>query len=303
MQLTQKHIITISIVAILAIVVGYIAIQNNTPSQSDGVNTSTVASSTNTGTTTQTGPDTKWGPSPFASGSSFSGSTDSGATVFHMPNTEWKTKTLSGITYIFGDGNPAGVAMSLDQIKEIDKICSDETNSEGQKLIATQVCSQESGTMFYVTPEVEKYLLAALSDPNWSKLATVCEKNFRFVEQSSGAFTNAQNDSEYPLFDRVFSPGWLDMDRYLYIDPNTGLKLLNRIRVNNIAGFLIDASHYGRRKDDGWINPHGDCVDQYGTEIARNLKATLDLYQSPITYVNWYTNQFILSKQFNLSQF
>ncbi|MBC7503667.1 hypothetical protein H7169_01750 [Candidatus Gracilibacteria bacterium] len=42
MQLTQKHIIAISAVAVLAIFV-YLAVQNNTPSQSDtGVETDTV---------------------------------------------------------------------------------------------------------------------------------------------------------------------------------------------------------------------------------------------------------------------
>lgn len=297
MQLTQKHIIGI-IISGLVLVGGYFAVQDTTPSQSDGVNTSTGTNNTisqsDTGVETDTGKrleivsksNTGWGMSPFGSGKPLT--EEEKKSEFKRPNTEWKTRTLQladgrWMTYVFGEGNPAGVSMSLEQIKEIDKICTDETSPEGRKLIDSHVCSQESGTMFYMTPEIEKHLLLALSDSNWIKLATECKKNFKFME-TSDAFINAQNDSEYPLFDRVFSPGWLDMDRYFYIDPNTGLKLLNRIRVNNIAGFLIDASHYGRRKDDGWINPHGDCVDRYAREIVRNLYIAQDLYKLPLSY-------------------
>lgn len=297
MQLTVKHIITISVVAIIAML-GYSGLHNSlTTSPSDRVKLSTgvISSISQSGIEIDTlkrpetvaSSGTQWGLSPFGRGKPLT-ETDK-KPEFKKPNTEWKTRTLNingkWLTYVFGEGNPAGVAMNIDQIKEISKICADGTSPEAQKLINTQVCSQESGLMAYVTPEVETYLLAALSDPNWSKLATECEKNFRAIENADSSI-NAQNDSEYPLFDRVFSPRWLDMDRYLYIDPDTGLKLLKWGRVNVLAGFLTSASHYGTRKDDGSINPHGDCVDQYGTEIARNLYSVLDLYKNPTEFIH-----------------
>ena len=276
MQFTQKHIIGI-IISGLVLVGGYFAVQNNTPSQSDGVNTiSQSGIETDTGKRLETvaNSGTQWGMSPFGSGKPLT--EEEKKPEFKKPNTEWKTRTLNGITYVFGEGNPTGIAMTLDQIDAMTKTCE---NNVG--LAEKGICNIESGLMSYVTPEVEKYLLLALSDPNWSKLATECEKNFRFLE-GMDSYGNAKNDPTYLIFDRVFAPGFLDIDRFMSVEPATGLKILNTGLTIGLPNFLMRAMLDGQAEADGSKNPYGDCVDQYGKSIVRNLVIATNLYMAPL---------------------
>ena len=200
MQLTQKHIIGISVVAVLAIL-GYFAVQDTTPSQSDGVNISTGASSINTSTTTQTGSNTNWGPSPFvsgSSGSSYSGSTNSGVMVFQMPNTEWKTRTLSGITYVFGEGDPKEVQPKFENFQGWD------TNGY-----------IDSTT---VRPKVEILLAQFLSNP---MLVNVINKCGPLTTPGSTSSPLAMG-LPWVLFTTDFS-----MERMITINPSTGQKELD----------------------------------------------------------------------------
>jgi hypothetical protein len=282
MQLTQKHIISI-IVSGLVLMGGYFAFQNFTASQLNEVNTSTGASNSITGSIVQTGSDinTKWGPSQFASGSSHSGSTDSGATVFQMPKTEWRSRSVTlndgrTLYYEFGKGNPVGVAMSLEQIDAMTKTCENNIS-----LAEKGICNVESGNMSYITPEVEKHLFLALSDSNWSKLATECENSFR-AREGSDALENARNDRLYLIFDRVFEPGFLDIDRFISVDPATGLKMLNGNLTISLAKFIMNGMHDGALRGEAQPNPYGDCIDRYGKNIAIHLVATTNLYMRPL---------------------
>jgi hypothetical protein len=265
MQLTQKHIISI-IVSGLVLMGGYFAFQNFTASQLNEVNTSTGARNSITGSIIQTGSDinTKWGTSPFASGSSLSGSTDSGATVFQMPKTEWKSRSVT-----LSDG-------SLEQIDAMTKTCENNIS-----LAEKGICNVESGNMSYITPEVEKHLFLALSDSNWSKLATECENSFR-AREGSDALENARNDRLYLIFDRVFEPGFLDIDRFISVDPATGLKMLNSNLTISLAKFIMNGMHDGALRGEAQPNPYGDCIDRYGKNIAIHLVATTNLYMRPL---------------------
>jgi hypothetical protein len=290
MQLS-KHMIGLSVVALATL--GYFVLQSNTSSTSDGVrlNTGSISSvsQSDTGVETDTGKrletvansGTDWGMSPFGSGKPLTEGEKK--PEFKKPNTEWKTRTLQlangrWMTYEFGKGNPKEVALNKDQIGlymtcKAPYLDPAYGNKEGY-------CSENRGN---VSSEVEKYLLIALTDPNWSKLATVCEKNFRAVENND-TLMNARDNPDFLIFDRVFAPNFLDMDHFISIDNDSGRKVLNFSLLQATTSFISQASQYGARKGDGYINPYGDCVDRYGTEIVRNLDIVIDLYKNPIGY-------------------
>ncbi len=313
MQLTQKYIIGI-IISGLVLVLGYFAVQNNTPSQSDGVKVNTISQSgieTDTGKRLETvaNSGTAWGMSPFGSGKPLT--EEEKKPEFKKPNTEWKTRTLSGITYVFGEGNPKKIALNFEQLQEMSKKCvltsTSETLITSTMSLMNGFCNPENEMLRYVTPEIEKHLLLALSDPSWSKLATECEKNFRAIEQgyyiSDAKANNAQNSSWPNLyFDLTFSSGFLDMNNFISIEPNTGWKVLNTGLTISISHFLMQAMLDGQSEGDGHQNPYGDCVDRYGKEIARHFVIATILYMAPLEFSNWvYTGA--LRSQNSLSPF
>ncbi len=286
MQLIQKHIISISVVAVFAIL-GYFVVQNNTPSQSDGIKINTISQSgieTDTGKRLETvaNSETQWGMSPFGSGKPLT--EEEKKPIFQKPNIDWKSRsvTLSDgrtLYYEFGKGNPAGVAMSLGQIDAMTKTCENDIS-----LAEKGICDAESGNMSYMTSEIERHLLLALSDPNWSKLATECENSFRATE-GLDALANARNDLSYLIFDRVFEPGFLDIERFISVDPTTGLKILNNNLTISLAKFVMNGMYDGASRGESQLNPYGDCVDRYGKNIVLHLVATTNLYMRPLQSV------------------
>ncbi|NRH21283.1 hypothetical protein HOO68_04535 [Candidatus Gracilibacteria bacterium] len=285
MKLIQKQIIIFS-GFIVFILFGYFAIGNFNSSQLGEMKTDirTINTLSQSGIETDTGKrletiansGTNWGMSPFGSGKPLI--EEEKKPVFKKPNTEWKTRTLSGITYVFGEGNPVGIAMDRSQIEAMNTPCGNDVS-----LIEKGICDAELGFM-YITPEIEKHLLAALSDPNWSKLATECENHFR-AREGPDALTNAQNDPSYLIFDRVFSPGFLDIDRFISIEPTTGLKMLNNHLTISLAKFVMNGMYDGASRGEPQPNPYGDCVDRYGQDISKNLVATTILYTHPLMEV------------------
>ena len=210
--------------------------------------------------------------------------------VFQKPNLEWKTRRIliddQWVTYEFGKGNPREVALSIDQIKEKNKQCA--LHNMASVLYKSGFCNPETEYFRYVSPEVEKYLSLALSDPNWVKLATECEQNFRFTERDLTPEIINQTllgDSSFLYFDRVFKPGFLNMENFLTIDPSTGLKHLNANIIRSFSYFLARSSHLGYR-GSGIQNPYGDCVDRYGLNIARNMSIVDALYNNPVDFVH-----------------
>ncbi len=303
MQLKQKHIIGISAV-IAFVILGYFAVQSNTSSQSDGVKLSprTISSLSQSGivkdkgirleTVAHSGP--AWAASPFGTGKPL---TEEAKSVFQKPDTEWKSRFVmlkDGRTlyYEFGKGNPEGVAMNFEQIKEMSKKCvltsTNESLTTATMSLMNGFCNPENEMLRHVTSEIEKHLLAAISDPNWSKLATECEKNFRAVEQgyyvSDAKIINAQ-DTSWPTlyFDLAFSPGFLDLNKFISIEPNTGWKYLNTGLTVGVSNFLMQAMFDGQGKPQ---NSYGDCVDRYGKEITRHLVIATILYMAPLEFQN-----------------
>ena len=123
----------------------------------------------------------------------FSGSTDckkEEKPKFVKPNTEWKTRTLSGITYVFGEGNPKEVAIDQSQVKIGDG---------------------------YVTAETEGALKALLESDEFTYILNKCYDVFDI-----GNIDTTKNNWE------KFPPN-LDMETMLIINPETKRKEINNI--------------------------------------------------------------------------
>ncbi len=293
-----KHII-ITLIIILALGAGYLIVSQTHTSQSDGVQLNTISQSgieTDTGKRLETvaHSGTQWGMSPFGSGKPL---TEEQKLEFQQPNTQWKARTVTladgrVVTYRFGEGNPREIALNFEQIQEMSKKCAvkntNETLATSTMSLMNGFCNPENEMLRYVTPEIEKHLLLALSDPNWNNLVTECEKNFRAVEQgfyiSDAKINNAQSDSWKTIyFDLIFSPGFLDIDNFISIEPNTGWKNLNVGFTIGISNFLMQAMLNGQTESK---NPYGDCVDRYGKEIARHFIIATTLYMAPLEFRN-----------------
>lgn len=114
--------------------------------------------------------------------------------LFLKPNTEWKTRTINGITYVFGEGNPKEVAKNRSELRPVDE---------------------------YVTPEVEYALKAFLEDENFTK-----------VMQKCGHILDWENKLEKPDWEKY--PDNLDMETMLIINPEHGRKEINGLFLHVI---------------------------------------------------------------------
>jgi len=281
MQLTQKHIIGISIGAVLALL-GYLQVQNNTTSQLDGGKISTVSQSgieTDTlkrlKTFSESG--TAWNMSPFGSGKPLE---EEKKTEFKKPNTEWKTRQVTlkdgrTLTYVFGEGNPKEVALDDKGIEDLATKCAD--YSQIDYLYSIGSCmGNPSGTSrpLNMYKEVEKYLRAGLSDPDWTHLALDCQSAFRETDKISSL--------PIGYYDAIFASGYLDMDSFISVNATTGRKSLDLYHINRIINDLDRATtsggYYNTVAPD---NSYGKCVDRYSSHIVENLKQAVYWYLIP----------------------
>lgn len=130
---------------------------------------------------------------------------------FVMPNADWPTRTQNfngkAITYVFGQGNPAEVALNPDQYRG------------------------DGHWQDYVTPATEAYLKAFLTDPNLKIFIDRCGHKMGL-------------DQDHSIADFDMTKGEdLDINKLLLIDPLTGRKQLANDRVFAISQVLASASH------------------------------------------------------------
>jgi hypothetical protein len=235
MQFIQKYITSISLVGLFtAIVSGYFILQSDTSSTSGEVKPSRESairvSQSGTGVEADTGKKletvansgTGWGMSPFGSGKPLEEGEKK--LEFKKPNMEWKTRTLSGITYVFGEGNPKEVGLT-EKEKETYKKCNFE---EDKRVWSCGFIGNE--VLGYVTPDVEKDLITLLSHPAWEKVLTECRSQFETNEYP----TTQDDDTSYI---RIMSPGWMDMEKMFWIDEQTGRKTITN-QFNSIVGWF-----------------------------------------------------------------
>ena len=262
MQLTQKHIISLATVSIFAMI-GYGIFQNSTPSQSDGVklSTGTVTPISQSGIETDTGKrletvansGTQWGMSPFGSGKPLEEAEKK--PVFQKPNTEWKTRTLSGITYVFGEGNPKQVAFTATGIQQELRTCEVTPGS------TARMCSE--GRYGYVTPEIEVALRNMLESPLWENLITRCEKEY-------------SNSDDYMRFQKnILAAHALDITHFLVIDKDTGRKEIETMELREIA---LTLSSVGAADDRGeWKNI---CISSYSKPLYQMINNITAAYSA-----------------------
>jgi hypothetical protein len=86
--------------------------------------------------------------------------------IFHQPNTEWKTRTITlddgrTLTYEFGKGNPVGTNPLNQEEKEAYKKCYYNT------MVHDMDCPPLVSMIGYVTPDIEKGLYELVTHPNW----------------------------------------------------------------------------------------------------------------------------------------
>jgi hypothetical protein len=113
---------------------------------------------------------TNWGMSPFGSGASL---VNEVRPIFKKPNLEWGSKTLSGITYVFGAGNPKEVVKKKEDYADEFDFFHDAV----------------------VTVQTEKNLVTLLSNPMLTSVFSKCD-----VFISGDLLTDGRLDMERILF-------------------------------------------------------------------------------------------------------
>ena len=180
---------------------------------------------------------------------------------FHKPNTEWKTRTLNingqWLTYEFGKGNPAGAEPLSDEEKVVYKKCYYNT------VVNTLDCPPPPGTFAmtegYVTPDIEKNLRNLITDPNWEKVLTNCEQQFRQYQDISG--TSNTDFPGFVTYDTMLDGRALSPENLMGIDDSTGRKRLNLVLKDWLRTAILAGV-----KNDGSVNLEtiNNCITQNG---------------------------------------
>jgi hypothetical protein len=181
--------------------------------------------------------------------------------IFHQPILEWGTRTLSGITYIFGEGNP----------KEIQIKLQDEYN-------------QQYADGFTVRPETEKGLLEFLSNP---MLATVVNKCGGFIRPRDGMDIGLEQHLPQALFTTDFS-----LESMISIDLSTGTKILDSDKFDLFGLMFKQISFPANENADTKWEEHLSCLSSGEIEEYRTL-----VYQYGHVYQSWSNSSYMLSQQ------
>lgn len=283
MQLNTKNFLAILLLGVATIYFYYgfrggeTSTQTNT--QKPTVSAEIIETDTGKRLETYANSGTDWGMTPFGSGKPLT-EAEKEKPQFVKPNTEWKTRTISGVTYVFGEGNPREVALSQTELENLRKKCGSESDPNNLGYL----CKETDG---YVSPGVEKYLLDALSDPNWETLLTECKENLTYNEEFFPSESEIANNQNGITFSTIVNSDFLDIENWIYID-HSGRKTIDFKRLHAFqewlsAGFEV----YWKQREwpihpDGtkWIFKNPTCVDTYGADILRNLVL------ARVTYLN-----------------
>jgi hypothetical protein len=189
--------------------------------------------------------------SPFASGgvssealldTSGSGETNTG--VIEKPeivyNTTWKPRTLSGVYYQFGVGNPSETDKSVEELMEMNKKCLDNYTPDlcDERSISNQgeyagVLTNDDGTFkefdrkpSRMTPEIEYLVYSFLSNPLIRQSSEKCGEFF-WPDDMPGRIIYPQEDMGEVSPENWWKPYRIDINQLIVINPNTGRKELN----------------------------------------------------------------------------
>lgn len=157
---------------------------------------------------------TDWGMNPFGSGKPIEKESPQ-KLVFRMPNTEWKTRTLSGITYEFGKGNPKEVVPKLKDY-----------NIPEQDYFHDEI----------VRPRTELLLAQFLSNP---MLVTTINKCGALIQPNPHSQSQVERNFPNSLFTADFS-----IQNILYIDPVSGRKYLEWERLDALGSAIFQVRNF-----------------------------------------------------------
>lgn len=266
MKLIQKHIIVLSGFAIF-ILFGYSALQKFNSPQSGEMKTDikpiSIISQSGIETDsikrlkTYSESGTAWNMSPFGSGKPLE---EEKKPVFKKPNTEWKTRTLSGITYVFGEGNPKEVALTVSRIQQEFRECEITPGS------LSRMCHE--GKYGYISPEIEHALKKILESPLWEDYVTHCSSEYldnpRFTQ-------NILNQDKF------------DINHLMILDTSTGRK---ELELHSLSDALRSAI-----QDDSLYSGFRPCAEKHGgmalSQMLSNIQA---MYTTTASIANQ-TNQ------------
>ena len=125
---------------------------------------------------------------------------------FAMPNTNWPTREINGISYVFGEGNPEEVALDPS-----------EYTGDGK-------------WQDYVTPESEAYLKEFLEDESLKDFVDKCGDKLELT-----------NNNTMPGFNITHSED-LDINKLLLINADTGRKQFDESKVFGISQLFSSVS-------------------------------------------------------------
>jgi hypothetical protein len=200
--------------------------------------------------------------SPFGSGKPM---TEEPKSKFQKPNTEWKSRTISGVTYVFGEGNPKEVALPESEMKG----CS--WQEEG-----IPECTDKGAG--YVDADLEKLIYDMLNSPDWESLIKHCEEQFRDTDSIMRAdlLNNGGTPSYYLDFDRLTHlASYISLEDIIVINNETGRKNISKesyAKLMFLRGYLLNSTWFGHANADVDIDKnYSKCVDNYGTSIINAL--------------------------------
>jgi hypothetical protein len=136
---------------------------------------------------------TDWGMSPFGSGKPLT-EVEENTPKFKKPDTKWEARTINGITYRFGEGNPKEVELSPEEIRDL-----------------------QSKGYGYISPKAEYALKNLLESDDFIHILNKCSD----LLDIGNLDTTKNNWEKWP-------PN-LDMETMLIIDPETKRKDINNI--------------------------------------------------------------------------
>lgn len=191
---------------------------------------------------------------PFATGASSSGSgeetsdktesilmtTGTTETPEITYNITWSPKTLSGVYYQFGVGNPTETDKSVGELAEINKRCYDQYNPDlcDEKKLSLQgefigLSKNEDGTFeeskskpTRMTPEIEYLVYSFISNPLLRQAGVQCGEHF-WRNEGIAQTIYLQDDIGFIYYENWWNPYNIDINSMIIINPNTGRKELN----------------------------------------------------------------------------
>jgi hypothetical protein len=166
--------------------------------------------------------------------------THSGAQPIEL-NLTWSGRTLSGVYYQFGSGNPVETDKSIEKLIQMNKDCGNLTDPKCHidQLAPGELVSgndnlgtwNPTSTPSRITPEIEYLVYSLLSNPIIHQSSESCGKYFFTYSQAYSIFGPGVGDT---LDTNWWNPYQININDFIIVNPTTGRKELNLERVSTL---------------------------------------------------------------------